>query len=430
MNHRMKLRDAARILAGVAMLASVSCRRAPKGSGPFADKLAKYAPMVEEALGRPWKTTPRIEVRTHDQVREFVLEHLRDSTAQRELAGETAAFHVLGLIPDTLDLAKFFVPLLSEQIIGYYDPRTKVLYVVDGAPEDYVGLTILHELVHALQDQYINLDSLEQLTKDSDRQTAMQAVIEGQATLESAIMMSGGKGNIITSLPGGWRQIEQMIREGSENQPVFASAPMVIQESLLFPYVNGADFVRRYRDHHDSPLSFDSLPQSTEQVLHDSAYFTATPDRPITVDLPAIPGEVFENNFGEFGTRLFFYQHLGNINAAAAAATGWGGDQYAVVKTPAGDGVVWVSAWDTPVDAAEVVSAFTATITKRFGASEPTRSLKLRDGVSGDERRFEAGGRQIVVATREIDGRTVVCYTDVPAGANAALVDLSKVTLH
>ncbi len=49
--------------------------------------------------------------------------------------------------------------LLAEQVIGYYDPKVKVLYVVQGAGEENVVLTISHELVHALQDQYFNLDS-------------------------------------------------------------------------------------------------------------------------------------------------------------------------------------------------------------------------------------------------------------------------------
>ena len=30
--------------------------------------------------------------------------------------------------------------------------------------------------------------------------------------------------------------------------PVFATAPMMIQESLLFPYLSGADFVQRFKE--------------------------------------------------------------------------------------------------------------------------------------------------------------------------------------
>src|SRR3954463_9272180 len=118
-----------------------ACSRSPSYDGPYGDKVAIYVPMIEKALGRPFKSKPKLEVRTKDQVREFLLRHLADSVPRRELAGQQATFRVLGLIPDTLDLQKFFIPLLTEQIIGYYDPRTKILYVVDGAPSDYAGFT-------------------------------------------------------------------------------------------------------------------------------------------------------------------------------------------------------------------------------------------------------------------------------------------------
>lgn len=415
-------------LLAAAIAVAASCRRAPAGEGPYGAKVAEYIPMIEQSVGRKFKTMPKLEVRTKDQVREFLLKHLEDSIPQRELAGQEATFRVLGLIPDTLNLRKFFVPLLTEQIIGYYDPRTKVLYIVQGAPSDYIGFTIMHELVHALQDQYVNLDSIENQTEDSDRQSAAQAVIEGQATYEQAVLMTGGPGNLVASLPGGWEQIRTMIRESTATQPVFANAPMVIQESLLFPYVNGADFVRRYHARHPSTMPFDSLPQSTEQVLHDSAYFGAHRDVPIKVTLPAIAGSFYENTMGEFGTRLFLFKYLNSANVAASAAAGWGGDRYAVVHTPKGDGIVWVSTWDTSLDGAEYVSALTGALAKRYG--DDMGKLPSMPADKSGARRYDVGGRSIVVATREIGGRTVVSYTDVPKGANAAPFDLAKVTLH
>lgn len=416
-----------KLLAPFASLVLLACRT--DKSPPYERQLAEYTPKVEAALGLKFKTPPKMEVRTKDQVREFLLRHIQDSIPQRELDGQTALFHVLGMIKDTLDLKKLFVPLLTEQIIGFYDPRTKVLYVVDGAPKDYAGYTIMHELVHALQDQYINLDSLERLTYDSDRQAAMQTVIEGQATFEQVVMMTGGRGSLTASLPGGWQQMQDMIRQATATQPVFASAPMVIQESLLFPYVNGADFVRRYKERHPTRVSFDSLPLSTEQVMHDAAYFGPKKDAPITVGLPPIAGKIYENNLGEFGVRLFLYQHLKDIKTAASAAQGWGGDRYAVVRTPKGDGVVIVSAWDTPTDGAEFVSALTAVTGKRYGDSTGVVPAANRSETP-TVRRYAAKGRLVTIATREIDGRMVVAYVEVPEGANASLVDLAKVTLR
>ena len=153
-------------------------------------------PAVPAAEHVPFKHPPKLEIRTREQVRAFVLAQLEDSATQRDLAGKEAAYKVLGLIPDTMNVRRLFVDLLTEQILGYYDPKTKVLYVMNGAPDDIVGITIMHELVHALQDQYFNLDSLQHASGDDDRQLAAQAVIEGEAVYEQMRAMVGNNGSL------------------------------------------------------------------------------------------------------------------------------------------------------------------------------------------------------------------------------------------
>jgi len=398
----------------------VGCReRAAVGAGPFADKVAADVPQIEKALGVKYKTPPKLELRSRDQVRGFLIEKLHDPEVAKQIANEEATYKLLGLVPDTLHVADLFVRVLSEQIIGYYDPKTKVLYVVNGAPEEYAGITIMHELVHALQDQYIDLDSLEHLTGDDDRAAAIQAVIEGQATYEQIYLMSGGSGNIAAQLPGGWEQMRQEILDAQKTQPVFASAPMVIQETLLFPYINGADFIRRFDAHYRrSRLPFDSMPVSTEQVMHDSAYFHTPRDVPSEIELPRIPGTIDQNDFGEFGTRLYIYQHTRDQDLSIRASNGWDGDRYALVKTPAGNAIVWVTMWDSPGDGAEFMSAIDAVMRARFN---------VLPRVTGEHRHFDAGARTIDVDVREVGGRPVVLYVDVPAGLTTSLVDFSAV---
>jgi hypothetical protein len=51
----------------------------------------------------------------------------------------------------------------------------------------------------------------------------------------------------------------------------------------------------------------------------------------------------------------------------------------------------------------------------------------VRARVSGEKRHFDAGKRTIEVDVREIGGRPVVLYVDVPAGTDPNLVDFSKV---
>ena len=412
-----------RRLGFVALLAACGCRKEASGAsqGPYADRVAADVPQIEKAVGVPFKHPPTLEIKSRDQVRSFVLAQLSDTAVQRDLAGKEAAYKALGLIPDTMNVQKLFVDLLTEQILGYYDPKTKVLYVVSGAPDEYIGITIMHELVHALQDQYMNLDSLQQQTGDDDRQAAAQAVIEGEATYEQMAAMVGGSGNVAARLPGGWDRMRDLIRDSYSSQPIFGQAPMVIQEELLFPYINGAEFVRRFKEREPGKLPFRDMPRSTEQLLHDRAYFTTPRDAPVPVRLPKLANVVYENTLGEFDTRLFLFEHLQDQELASRAAIGWGGDRYAIVRTPNGNGIVWVTVWDGAVDAAEFVDALGQAIQRRYRAPAPA--------MASGTRTYSGGGRTVVVTPREFGGKNVVLVVDVPAGTSPQLVDLARVTI-
>jgi len=403
----------------LSLLLVASCRgREPS----YAERVAADIPQIEKAVGVPFKRPPKLEVTSRDQVRAFVTAQLRDTAAQRDLAGKEAAYKAFGLIPDTMKVQRLFTDLLTEQIAGYYDPKTKVLYVVKGAPDDVAGITIMHELVHALQDQYINLDSLLSAKGDDDRQTAAQAVIEGEATYEQLSAMLGGSANLAARMPGAWDRARDVIRD-SRSQPIFGAAPKVIQEELLFPYINGAEFVRRFKEHEPGKLPFNDMPLSTEQVMHDRSYFATPRDVPIRITLPKVPGAIYENTLGEFDTRLFLFQHLEDAGTASRAAIGWGGDRYAVVRTSSGNGVAWVTAWDSAMDAAEFVDALGQAIERRYRVKAPTNS-------AGGVRTYSGAGRTVVVTPREIDGKNVVLFVDVPTGTSTQRVDLSRVTLR
>lgn len=410
------------LLAALSAAAVVTgCReRRNVGSGPYADRVARAVEAIEEGVGVPFKTPPKLELRSREQVREFLTRKFDETTPAEQLAGEEAAYKVMGLLPDTMDLRRFLLDVLAEQVVGYYDPETKVLYVVQGFPDEIVGLTIPHELVHALQDQYVNLDSIQRDTRDSDRQAAAHAVIEGQATYESTLIIAGGSANVAARLPGGWEQIRQQIREGASAHPIFTSAPMVIQETLLFPYLAGAEFVRRFKERHPDSLPFGRLPVSTEQVLHEEAFFGTEPDAPAAITLPSVSGAIHTSLLGEFGTRLFVYQHLRDHNGAIRAATGWDGDRYTVFRTTGGNGLAWVTVWDSPVDAAEFVNVMTDAMARRYRRMGDTTAIG---------RELTGRGRHARLTQREVDGRDVVLYVDVPAGASLDVLDLARIQL-
>jgi hypothetical protein len=392
--------------------------------GPYAKEVTRAIPIIERATGKTFLTPPKLEERDKDEVRAFLERRFNEETPALELAGVEGAYKRFGLVPEELDLRQTLLDLLSEQVIGYYDPAEKVLYVVKGAREDYLSTTISHELVHALQDQHFALDSLARITSDNDRQMAAQAVAEGHAVWEQLVVMTGLP-NPENAMPGGWGGVREMIRDNRSSMPLLAQAPILLQEVLLFPYLSGAEHIRQFKARRPGGWPFDSLPTSTEQILHAEKFFDQR-DEPLRVTLPPLQGGgrvVYENGLGEFETRLFLYQHTRNLTQAARGAAGWGGDRFALVALPGGgEGLVWVTAWDTGVDAAEFVDVLDGALPKRYGG--------LRRQSATPERRVFAGGKRSVEITAvTIDGRSVVIMTDVPAGTPASLIDATRIRL-
>ena len=125
---------------------------------------------------------------------------------------------------------------------------------------------------------------------------------------------------------------------------------------------------------------------------------------------------------GEFGTRLFLFQHLKNHTEAIGAAQGWDGDRYRIVRTPAGGAIVWVTVWDSPTDAAQFVDAMGQATGRRYRTGAPTVS---RTGV----RTYRGSGRVAVLTPLELGGRNVVMYVDAPTDAPTSLIDPARISI-
>ena len=395
---------AAALLPLMAMLVAGCAGEPPGYEGPYRKQVRDAIPRLEASSGLSFTRLPVLETRTREEVRTFLEREFNEQMTPLQLAGTEAAYRLFGLLPDTLELRTFLLDLLTEQVAGYYDPTSKVLYVVEGAAADVRDVTITHELMHALQDQHTRLDSVETLRGDNDRMVAMQAVVEGQAVLEQLSVMTGG--DLEGRIPGGWGGIREMIREGQEAMPEFAAAPLFLQETLLFPYLSGAEFVRRFKRQRPGRSPFTPFASSTEQILHPEKFLDSVPDLPTRVQLgaPRTGTVIHEDNLGEFETRLLLFQHLQDEATAVRGAAGWDGDRYQVVRVPGGQAMAWVTVWDSPAEAEE----FHALVTRARPSGE---------------------GRTRRVTAMTVDGRPVVIYEDVPAGAPSPLLAVTGIVL-
>jgi len=166
------------------------------------------------------------------------------------------------------------------------------------------------------------------------------------------------------------------------------------------------------------------MPASTEQILHPSAFFGKR-DAPTAVTLPPLTSgsPVYQNSLGEFETRLLLFQHLKDQNEAVRGATGWDGDRYILFDTNGGQGIAWVTVWDSPAEASEFFDLIGQGVDRRFGTKTPAISGAVK-------KQYAAPGRSIEITTDEIGGRPVVLYVDVPAGTNSAVIDLNALKLQ
>ena len=411
--------------AALLFVLTACAKEAPGYEGPYARQVRKAIPELEESSGLTFKKLPVLEERTKDEVRSFIEAQFNEQLPPLELAGAQEAYRLFGLLPDTLDLRAFFIELLAEQVAGYYDPATKVLYVVKDAAPELREVTITHELMHALQDQHTRLDSVQSLKGDNDRMVAMQSVIEGQATYEQFALMTGGS-DMGLRIPGGWDRVRDLIRTGQSSMPKFSTAPMLIQETMLFPYLSGAEFVRQFKRARSGQTPFAPFASSTEQVLHPEKFLDSVPDLPTRVMLaPSRAGTpVHEDNLGEFETRLLLFQHAKDQALAVTGASGWDGDRYQVVNTPAGSALGWVTVWDTPVDAVEFRDVMERVVEKRFG-------LKAASGGTGDERRWTTPrGRRVSLVIATVAGRPVVLFDDAPHASTARVITPDRIRLQ
>jgi hypothetical protein len=384
------------VLAGwwaVAVLAAAGCAPSDRAASSIDTEEALRAraallqPEVERLSGLPARAPLRLGIRSSADLEAFLQEELAEQFEGDRVLHLTRVYARLGLVPADLDLEPLLGRLLLEQVVGFYDPATDTLFVVDGVSPDLVDGVLVHEMVHALQDQYVDLDSLVRATRDAnDAGMAVQAALEGHATYVMVEWMMGQLGLPVDLTQGpllGETLGDNPLGALGTEMPELESAPAIIRQQLLFPYVAGLDFVQvRWRDQSGrTPPLGDNLAMTTEQVLHPREFGTdrTRPPAPLRFDrqIPDEWSDVYQDGLGEFDIRLFLREFLAAREAADEAAAGWDGDRYRLLEGPSGESLVWISRWDTPADAAQFADAARRAFRVRYEGDEG-RSVSVR----------------------------------------------------
>lgn len=341
-------------------------------------------PEVERLSGLPAREALRLGVRSRADLEAFLEAELEEQFADQRIHNLVRVYARFGLVPDTLDLEPLLERLLLEQVAGFYDPASDTLFVVEGISDELRDGVLVHEMVHALQDQYVDLDSLVETTRRrNDPGMAVQAALEGHATFVMYEWMLG-------QMMGGSVDLSRMPRlsESFDSEtlgsaglemPELEQAPAVIREQLLFPYLAGLDFIQvRWgaADGRTPPLG-EAMPRTTEQILHPGRWGAREVDPPEPIQFASSPAgswsEVYQDGMGEADIRILLRQFLDDRDRADAAARGWDGDLYRLLEGPAGEVLVWVSRWDAAAEAAEFARAVEQALAARYDGIDGRR---------------------------------------------------------
>jgi hypothetical protein len=351
----------------------------PAGPPPLervAERVGDVARGVERVRDLEFERLPRVRVVGLDEAVRDNLSEFDQYAPRRQVRIGERLLTMLGLLPPDVRLRELLGESVTEEVAGYYIPRTDTMALIRGVGLDGLAaeVTLAHELTHALEDQHFGLEPEQDLFL-RDRAVADTALHEGSATLAMVdyVGLSQGAGE---ELPADLRSqvLEQL--EGV-SVPASSGLPRYLRESLVFPYAAGGRFVNRIqlrRGWAAVDRAFgDDGPVSSEQIMHPRKYEIG--ERPVRVRLRGLRAELPERarvvgrgDLGEFDTEQFLRDANGRRRSEEAAA-GWGGSTFELWRLPDGGHVLVMGwAWDTPRDAAEFAAAARLTVGRLDGA--------------------------------------------------------------
>ncbi|HLL14034.1 MAG TPA: hypothetical protein VK388_03045 [Pyrinomonadaceae bacterium] len=350
------------------------------------------------------------------EIERMLVRNLDRQTTPAELRAGEIALKKLGLVPADFAMRSFLIELLTEQVAGYYDPKTQEFYLADWIDLDGQQPVIAHELTHALQDQHFNLRRFEDWPKgDSDAELAAHALVEGDATLVMTFYVMRDLKRVAAMM--------KSMNAGASASEKIERAPRVLRESLLFPYKQGMEWASHVYRRGGWPLvseAYKNLPQSTEQILHPEKYFAR--EAPVKINLPDIAPQLgkgwlrldYDVN-GEWSYFQILDEYLRAEKESQKAVAGWGGDRFALYENRATRQTLLaqLTAWDTEGDATEFFDAYV----KRTGRRYKAAIADTRQSVPVETRRvWRTTGEGLVVMERR--GARVCILEGVPEKAN------------
>lgn len=393
------------------------------------DQLLKFS---SDETGLPIKSDVKRQLTTRNAVESYLTEKFNEDEDAKRMQRSEIVLKKFGLLDRDFDLKPFLLSLLKEQIEAYYDPKDKTVNMLDWVSIDEQKPVLAHELTHALQDQHVDLDKWSDqtppdvslnsgddsvhLAKD-ELDTAREAVTEGQAT---AVMMDNilkPMGHSLIKDP----EVVEVIKQGmtgTGDSPVLARAPLLLSESLMFPYREGLSFEQDVWMDQGQAAAFsgalDRPPTSSWEIMNPREYEKGhMPVVPLLPDIhPLVDGLYRPYDIGQVGeldvhilTGIF-----GGESAARNLTPAWDGGLYWAGQlrsaTPAEQAstksiaLLYLSVWKSSESAQEFAKLYASELGRKYSGLKPDMESQKSSSDGTEEQVYTASEGPVVITRR------------------------------
>jgi hypothetical protein len=399
------------------------------------DELIKFS---SQETGLPVKSTVKRKITSRAEVESYLKEKFNEDEGAKRMQRDEIVLKKFGLLDRDFDLKPFLLALLTEQVEAYYDSKTKTVNMLDWVSIDEQKPVLAHELTHALQDQHVDLDKWDDQTPDDvsvdaagdtdhlakdEIDTARDAVVEGQATAVMVDYILKPMGKSLVKDPEVMDSVKQQMLS-TDSSPVLARAPLLLSESLLFPYREGLSFEQDvWMDQGQAaafPGTLDHPPTSSWEIMNPRKYEQkSTPAIPLLPNIHPLLDKLYKpydiGQVGQLDLHILAGIFAGE-DAARDLTPAWNGGVYwagqrlsattaAEQSSTSSLALFYLSNWKNAASAQTFAQMYAKQLGRKYSGLKPdladqkTGAASLPDGET--EQVFTTSEGSVVITTRD-----------------------------
>jgi hypothetical protein len=386
----------------------------------------------------PIKHDVKKRIVSRAQVEEYVSQKFETDADRIRFERSELVLKKFGLLPRTFDLHSYLIKLLTEQVAGYYDEKTQTMNLLDWIAPDMQKAVMAHELTHALQDQSFDLlkmnkkeeeiekrgmENLKELLKNDEESSCRSAVLEGQGMIVLFDYELAPYGKSVETAP----EVIAAAQNGMEKDkgsPVLDSAPLLLQEELLFPYRQGMNFIKELLLAGGKKMAyagvFEHMPQTTREIMEPKEYLAGHRVPPLFLPDLGFLKKDYEpydaGAVGELDVSILLKIYSEEAVANHLSSEWRGGAYYAAGrreskppdKNSTGHiGLFYISKWSSSIAAHEFARIYGAALPSRYNRLQRAEADPAKPGlekfISADGPIYIQQTGNMVVVTESFD---------------------------